>query len=128
MEEGGGGRGEREGGRCADVEGWVDGCDGNLRAKAQPPRPNPLGRCVLLLRPLGDEGLRLYIQQVGRALRVAPGNVHTPHTPHTHATHTHTPHTHATHTPRTPHAHHAAAPPHAALTLISTPTPATAAL
>ena len=113
MEEGGGGRGEREGGRCADVEGWVDGCDGSLRAKAQPPRPNPLGRCVLLLRPLGDEGLRLYIQQVGRALRVAPGKVHTPHTPHT---------------PHAPHAHHAARPPHAPLTLISTPTPATAAL
>ena len=33
----------------------------------------PLVECVLLLRPLGDEGLRLYIQQVGRALRVAPG-------------------------------------------------------
>ena len=85
----------------------MDGCDGSLRAKAQPPRPNPLGRCVLLLRPLGDEGLRLYIQQVGRALRVAPGKVHTPHTPHT---------------------AHAASPPHAPLTLISTPTPATAAL
>ena len=28
--------------------------------------------CVLLLRPFGDEGLRLYIQQVGRALRPAP--------------------------------------------------------
>ena len=100
MEEGGGGRGEREGGRCADVEGWVDGCDGNLRAKAQPPRPNPLGRCVLLLRPLGDEGLRLYIQQVGRALRVAPGKVHTT----THTTHT-TRTTRSIPPPRPPHPH-----------------------
>lgn len=52
----------------------------NLSSKPGP-RPKPLGRCVLLLRPLGDEGLRLYIQQVGRALRVAPGKVRAPHTP-----------------------------------------------
>ena len=73
------------------MDGWMDGwmedkrsrlraCGrANLRPKPSP-RPKPLGRCVLLLRPLGDEGLRLYIQQVGRALRVAPGKVRAPHT------------------------------------------------